>query len=438
MPHVYSQESWARRRERAATRGYLQYTPWGHRYILVKAGYHNALLMAYQSMRLHVEHDQMTGGHHHYARLATRQAYKDGKIGDPEHRRAVVVHRAAGRLKHSISSKGHARGCGEVDQEDPVYMKDPWACRAVDVGYLAASSCGVDHGPDEDHDPWMTYRARRGAAGCEASAEGPEVSQDGWDNENVMDEAAESCGDREDNVRYEADASRDIETGSGVADLCMLVDVILNEAGRMLVGKLGAMIGRFDFEPLQWDERECNMSDVDDEAAAEEYACIDYEADLHAHAGTLQCLMREWADFERVAMREAECLALYVQDGGEEWWNDVLELAESLGNFASTIGSGCTYMNKEEIIEAVGAEFGDAGIVETVVDEARCSAGLGEGAFHAGAWTLLLGLRSHPCGVGERSGTGLSDDDGERSCVSAELWHDGGQNREPLSGSECG
>ena len=105
MPRCYSPEALQRRRERDRLRGYLVPRPPGCRYVAVPERLHAAAYHAVRSLELHDQHDALAGQSHHYARLATHAAYSRHLIDERAARGAQAVHRAAGRLKHTVSSR---------------------------------------------------------------------------------------------------------------------------------------------------------------------------------------------------------------------------------------------------------------------------------------------------------------------------------------------
>ena len=104
------------------------------------------------SLELHRAHDALTHARHHHARLATRWAEQHDCISSDDAKKAMNIHRRAGRHKHNISSQlSLAR--------DVVFENDPWRnARWTDVDTVSVSSSSslwADWRPSssDDHAP---------------------------------------------------------------------------------------------------------------------------------------------------------------------------------------------------------------------------------------------------------------------------------------------
>lgn len=101
------------------------------------SGVAHAAGVAAESMDIHKRHDAVTGSLHHHARLATRHALACKGIDEEEAAKAGKVHRLAGRLKHSISSRnvGVAASSGS---------RTSWADFAADDELLLTAVGGAE------------------------------------------------------------------------------------------------------------------------------------------------------------------------------------------------------------------------------------------------------------------------------------------------------
>lgn len=282
MPHCYSEESWRRRRERAIARGFARSAPWGHRYILVEAGFHRAVVASYQSLRARAKHGMLTGVTHHYGRLAGIHAFQGGYIDESELRATVGVHRRAGRMKHGISSRQTADVTSELrerDAEEPdaLFYSDPWDGKSVDIE-RAAVSCETD--------VWQAWHHRH-------------VEQT---------EADESCvGGR------------------------LIVDVLANEACRVLHLALGDSIGSLPTVEMTTTtstteaelddtaaEEECENSDTCSGGAQDaEFDVQVHDRRIESHSASLRRFWEEWEQVEDCMRFEAEQLSIGSVDGDE-------------------------------------------------------------------------------------------------------------------------
>ena len=150
MVHTYSEAAWARRRQRAIERGYIQQRPYSGRYMMMEIALMETMKCTYRSIVLHREHDAMTGMSHHFARMASRAARCEGMIGDEQHKVATRVHRRAGRAKHEVSRRMDDVSARK-DGDDLVFCVDPWKGKAFPKQPV----------PLEQDDPWAAWRSRR-------------------------------------------------------------------------------------------------------------------------------------------------------------------------------------------------------------------------------------------------------------------------------------
>jgi hypothetical protein len=211
MPHCYSREAWARRRDRAIRRGYVEPRLDGYRYVLVESGFEEAVKAAYRSMRWHYVHDRMTGSVHHHGRLATLCAKRAGSINDSEFAEATCVHRKAGRLKHGVSrweAKTVERRAACADKgRDFLYDSDPWANAHVgDVGAVCEGEGEARR--QEPEDTWRAWRERGGRARQE-----------------------------EDDPECEADESRIADAAVDLTYLYTLLNIFDNEVARLRISR---------------------------------------------------------------------------------------------------------------------------------------------------------------------------------------------------------
>jgi len=429
MPHCYSAVAWQKRVERALSRGFVLPKPRGQRYIQVDAELHGAVKAAYQSLRYHRRHDSLTGTSHHYGRLAGLFAHESGKISDAEFKMSTRTHKVAGLLKHNVSKLQWQR-VGEVgaNGRDLVYDMDPWAGKVPIVERVALSR-------EEVGDVWAGWSARH--------------------EQESSDRAAGSCEGRADgarNARPEA--------------MCVLMDVLVNEAFRVLASDVKAEIACIESgidAPVDGGECALLTCDVSPPSCGEEEH--DYQDDhelrgyperLRAHSElSLRCV-REWESIEYLIRAEAGELASCIECDGEEWWSETLQVAERLQSFACAFGETRTYLDSEQVVEAVRSQFvqeDEKDVVGIEALEVLTKTGQVGDTIHAGALTLLFGLLHVSAGVGGSSDDGdgrnssdvdagscADDDEGEgdrRSCGSAELRHDGFHGHYP-SDSEGG
>lgn len=149
MVHTYSEAAWARRRQRAIERGFIQQRPPSSRYMMVETALLETMKCMYRSIVLHREHDAMIGMSHHFARLASREARFEGMIGDEQYEVATRVHRRAGRAKHEVS-KRMVDVSARRDGDDLVFCVDPWKGKVFPKQPV----------PLELDDPWAAWRSR--------------------------------------------------------------------------------------------------------------------------------------------------------------------------------------------------------------------------------------------------------------------------------------
>ena len=226
MPHSYSAEAWQLRRDRAVERGYIQPCPRGYTYVLVETELRHAVVAAHRSLSLHCRHDELTGMLHHHGRLAGKHAHYAGVVNPTELAKATRIHRTAGRLKHGIS--GRQRRRVEDGDGDKDFFSDPWAGKVLPMSGSAAAN------RDEQPDAWRFWSKRREANEEEVRQEG--ANEEGEDDEKKDDEEGkEQNGDKEEKAD-EAEGGRK----EGAVDFSVLVDVLANEAMRVLVQTMGA------------------------------------------------------------------------------------------------------------------------------------------------------------------------------------------------------
>jgi hypothetical protein len=385
MVHCYSAEARQRRRDRAFSLGYIQPRPWGQRYVLVDAVLQKAVKAAYHSLQLHYRHDRLGDTVHHHGREASRHALQTGWIDGIEYEKAARAHKLAGKMKHNVSRQWVqvSRDTGAKDVPDELFERDPWAGKSPERGGFEASS-------DELRvDPWRPWLERAQEQRVDARIEASES----WD-------------------------------GTSVGGILMLVDIVINETVRALVGEVRIAASRIEQDMLTLpsgsdgshrEEGRRHDGEVDRERQAyheadehDEFQYMwyvtsferdEYEHDLQSHLRLLQDFMCEWNRYEQLVVFEAGCLDECVRSGGDDWWNDTLDTAEVLEGYAAVLSGGDTHMSKDVVIEKVRCylqsdeDESDQG-VGGGIELALSSVGLRGNTMHAGAWTLLLGLAS--------------------------------------------
>ena len=101
MPHRHSADARMRRRKRAERRCYITSAPSGCRHIAVEMALVQRVKDMASSLRLHSEHNQISGRPAHFARQAALNAA--ASIGPLQANCAMAVHRRANRAKHDWS-----------------------------------------------------------------------------------------------------------------------------------------------------------------------------------------------------------------------------------------------------------------------------------------------------------------------------------------------
>ena len=239
--------------------------------------------------------------------------------GDEGHRGSIST---SARIESRVSTEQECSGAGRLEgtsasgeggfERDELFASDPWAGgtshRRKDVG--------SEH--KEPEDVWRAWR-ERGLPG---------------------QHAIESCG-----------GSAEVDVCH--SDLCRIVDVVTNEALRLLMNEVRAVGDCHTFEPLQFYEHESDIQDVEENAAESSESWLGH---LQKHSELLLVFEGEWERFERVVRMEAAVLASCVGHGEEGWWNDTLQLAERVQGFANTFGISQTHWDSEQVVEAVARE----------------------------------------------------------------------------------
>ena len=305
MPHCYSEEAWQKRRSRAVQRGYIQQRPSGQRYIMVDGGFQLAMKAAYRSLKLHFEHDMLTGLAHHHGRQASRYAKQVGRIDENQFEKATRAHRIAGKMKHSVSRKWirTAESSDSACPHDELFVSDPWAGMSGSVSVSAAESC------DEQEDVWRPW--------CERLAV----------HDAIREPEAQEAGD--------------------MSHLCAIVDVVANESCRVCLAYIEEVKARVALPSsgesgvVQESVGECKLSECIssyDECDDAMFGMCD--GDVQAHRDKLQKFVCEWESVERLVKYEAEGLEFCIRLGEDEWWNSTLEIAEQLEDYAAKFTGG--------------------------------------------------------------------------------------------------
>ena len=401
MPHCYSAEAWQRRVDRALARGFIRPLPRGQRYVQVEAGLHSAVKSAYHSLRWHRVHDRMTYSTHHHGRLASLHAFETGVICTSEFETASRTHGAAGRMKHNVS-RARESLVGE-EFTDAVFEDDPWAGWAQTH---AAPGRDAAVSRDGTSDKWAEWSSRR---------------------------------QRQDDASARSEA---IESRTGY-DVRVLLDVLVNEMMRDLVLQVRTVVGHL--ERLEEDSLLCGggvvedrSDDVDEEQWDAQERDHQHDAVLVSHAEVRRRFLEEWGRYERFVRNEAKDLAVDIEQGDDEWWNEDLQTAERVEGYASLLSGACTCVDGAVVANKLMGYYCGVGECDAAeeVDGLLLKIGMKKSSVApAGAWALLLGrVGSQEGDEGEEGDRGHPEHEGHcREGSVGEVSESSGGDEDALS-----
>ena len=162
-------------------------------------------------------------------------------------------------------------------------------------------------------------------------------------------------------MKYEAGESRGEDREF---DVTVLVDMVCNEALRVLVGRVRAAVLDLQGDgegapPSSGDEAPAEGSLADEQwpqGVEIDFQKIDEE--LWQHTLVRRKLVQEWGRYESVLRVCAEELEASLEKGGDEWWGDGLFSAESVEGSARMFGETEGPLSGEEVIAKVVGHFG--------------------------------------------------------------------------------